>query len=320
MRHTTCLWRLRRPRRKGEQLAGNLTALTMAGILAACGTTGPTSPGSTQTDPMGPETTGLVSVYGRIMRMAMSQSRLALDISYDPASGTFTGNPSSDYDLWDLSDYMNYLAPATRTAIGERWQAITADSAALFEAMAPDKVSDVEISYAGHPGSWLTERQSGLVYHAPVNQIAWTAGSANAGMAVHAPMQALVADLSDIATDGDLTQAIDLSEVGTDGAGRYWVTHDPPTDGTTPTKIVGSHPGSAGIPIGGGGVSCMPTAGSYSLGQSCVQAPFGATFPNYTNPTETDNSGTQWLSFVVASAGKCPSGFQCSLNATAGGH
>jgi hypothetical protein len=300
-----------------------MTVVAASLLLSACTAPAPPAPpaplGSSADRPMGPVTTAVVGVYDRIVKMAADRTRDDLPVDYDGASGTF-GATGGDPIVEGLALTLNALPDDARATLGARWAGIRAQSAALFQVLVT--ADEATVSYNGTAGSWLTDPVVGEVYRAPVDRLQWVSPTVTCE-AVVGPLRAIVSAFAGVSGDGSPERAIDLSVCQEDGGDRRWVTHDPPSDGTTVNCLPLSCPGSLLLShaVAQGGIGCVPVGESVVLGEPCTLMPTTTGFPNYTIKRTIDSSGTVWVAFHVAKiTGKdgglssiCPSQFQCVL-------
>jgi hypothetical protein len=276
--------------------------LVVASLLLA-GCAAPDALGTSAEAPMGRDTTAVVGAYSRLVNMAVARYRDDLPIAYAGVSGTFVAATNDDDPhVDDLVLVLNGLPQGPREAIGDRWATIHASADALFHALRG--ADEAMVTYADAAGSWLTEPVSGKVYRAPVNRVAWTSPGSEGCESVAGPLRGIVGALAGVTEDGAPDVAIDLSACHEDGAGRYWVTHDPPSDGTTPTSVQPSI-GSGGILVTGApATGCMPA--NSTIGVPCLLAHATSAFPNYVPNATTDSHGTVWLAFTIQGGQICP--------------
>lgn len=294
-----------------RRLRQGLQSLVLGGwaALAAAGCSAGT--GQTEGTAMGSHTTALVTVYDRIVRAGIAGNAADLRIAYDAQTHRFASD-GADAETAKIADVLNgYLDESSRAVLGAEWATVRKSSTDLFATLAAQ--SNVSERWDGRAGSWMTDPETGKIFRAPINRLSWTAANQDACPKTVAALASISSALAKAADDGDLRAAIHLSGCRVDGDGQSYVTHDPPSDGTTPTSVVNSYAGASAATVAVDGLGCLPV--STPVGKNCVLAPFTGDYPNIVSmPTVVGN--ITWPAYKAIATTRSCNGQNGSVNSS----
>jgi hypothetical protein len=287
--------------------------------------------GTSSDTPIGPNATRFIIAFEYAMRAAAKQARTAFPVTYSATTNTFAAGVA-DVDINKAAEMLNNIdeydavtKTSPRSAIGAIWASkLKPDFNRLFALtgnktlISSAKVNDYSV--VPYLFSWLVEPQSGYLVLSQLHDfVPYTASLADANN-VATQMQSIFAAIaSDVVVirDGDVGRAICTrcaTPKATTGGYMQTCSFDPPSDGTVPSVVPASTPGSqmASSLVSTSAIGCMP-AGT-ALGQACVLRPYTTSMPNFVT-TATDVDSTTYLAFSTQAAVTrvCSSLVQCKV-------